>query len=391
MRRVKLLSVWALGLATLLLVSSGLRGADSLPAQIDDAAYWKLIDSYSEPTGQFPSENFTSNENGFQKILPALQAAAKPGGVYLGVGPEQNFTYIAAVKPKIVFIIDIRRQNLIQHLYYKAAFEMTGNRADFLSLIFSRKRPANLTDTMTIDQLLNAYSDVPADNMLRDKNLKAIDDLLVKTHKFGLSEEDRSTLDHVSTVFSYYGPELNYNSQDPLTNNGRGNRGGNFNGANFTTVMEATDPQGVERGFLASEENFKILKELEGKNLLIPVVGDFGGPKALRAVGQFLKDHGATVSAYYTSNVEQYLFNQGSGRGGRVVNGGATNFYENVGTLPLTASSVFIRSGVPNGNGGGGGGASGMNNSQVAPIQATVNAYKADKINGYNDIFYIKN
>jgi hypothetical protein len=113
----------------------------------------------------------------------------------------------------------------------------------------------------------------------------------------------------------------------------------------------------------------------------------------VRAVGQYLRDHSATVGAYYTSNVEQYLFNQGGGRGGggrgRVVNGGATNFYENVGTMPLDASSVFIRSGVPTGGGGRGG--SSMNNSQVAPIQATVDAYKADKILGYNDIFFIQN
>ena len=105
-----------------------------------------------------------------------------------------------------------------------------------------------------------------------------------------------------------------------------------------------------------------------------------------------MKDHAATVTAYYTSNVEQYLFNQGGGgRGGQVINGGATNFYTNVGTLPLDASSVFIRSGVPNGAGGRGGGNNGMNSSQVAPIQATVNAYKANKILTYNDIFFIRN
>ena len=132
-----------------------------------------------------------------------------------------------------------------------------------------------------------------------------------------------------------------------------------------------------------------VLKNLETRNLLVPVVGDFGGPKALRAVGQYLKDHGATVTAYYTSNVEQYLFNRGSGRG-LVVNGGATKFYENVGTLPLDASSVFIRSGVTTQSGGRGGG-NGMNKSQIAPIQATVDAYKAEKILGYNDIFFIQN
>ena len=377
-------SICGAGIVALLLVSSGLRGADTLPPQMADDVYWKLIDSSSEPTGEFPSENFTSNENGFQRILPDLLNAAKQEGVYLGVGPEQNFTYIAALHPRIVFIVDIRRQNLLQHLFYKAAFELADNRADFLSLIFARKRPVGLTDRSTIDELLVAFDRVTPDDETYAKNLDAMKNLLLNKHKFGLSTNDQALLEHVSEVFKFYGPQLNYGSSYPPS----GRAGGN--GANFMTVMTATDPSGVERGFLASEENYRVLRELEVKNLLIPIVGDFGGPKALRAVGQYLKDHGATVTAYYTSNVEQYLFNRGSGRGGLVVNGGATKFYENVGTLPLDASSVFIRSGVPNQSGGLGGG-NGMNNSQIAPIQATVNAYKAEKIQGYNDIFFIQN
>jgi hypothetical protein len=379
-----LLGACGTALVTLLLVSAGMRGADTLPSQIPDDVYWKLIDSSSEPTGVFPSENFTSNENGFQMVLPDLLKVAKQQGVYLGVGPEQNFTYIAALRPKIAFIVDIRRQNLLQHMFYKSAFELADNRADFLSIIFARKRPAGLTNTSTIGELLSAYERVESDDAIRAANLATIKDLLLNKHRFALSANDQSMLEHVYEVFAYHGPQLNYNSTYPPT--GRGN-----NSANFTTVMTATDPSGVERGFLASEENYRILRDLEGRNLLIPIVGDFGGPKALRAVGQYLKDHGATVTAYYTSNVESYLFNQNSGRGGRgVVNGGATNFYQNVATLPLEASSVFIRSGVPVANGGGRGGG-GMNNSQIAPIQATVNAYVANKIQTYNDIFFIQN
>ena len=379
-------SMCGAGLFAVLFVSAGLHGADTLPTQIADDVYWKLIDSSSEPTGEFTSENFTSNENGFQKILPDLLNAAKQGGVYLGVGPEQNFTYIAALHPKIVFIVDIRRQNLLQHLFYKAAFELADNRADFLSLIFARKRPVGLTNQATIDELLSAFNRMSPDDETYAKNLEAMKGLLLNKHKFGMSANDQTVLEHVSAVFKFYGPQLNYGSTYPPT--GRGGGGGN--GANFMTVMTATDPSGVERGFLASEENYRVLRDLEVKNLLIPIVGDFGGPKALRAVGQYLKDHGATVTAYYTSNVEQYLFNRGSGRGVLVVNGGATKFYENVGTLPLDVSSVFIRSGGPGANGGRGGG-NGMNNSQIAPIQATVDAYKADKISVYNDIFFVQN
>lgn len=378
--------VAAAGLALLLLLSPVLRGADTLPSQIPDEAYWKLIDSSSEPTGTFPSENFTSNELGFQMVLPALLQTAKTNSVYLGVGPEQNFTYIAALRPKIAFIVDIRRQNLLEHLMYKAAFEMADNRADFLSILFARKRPAGLTENTDIGEMLDSYLVAPGDGTV-DKNLHTILDLLMKKHHFALTEDDQGGIDHVYRVFNAYGPQINYSSN--LNNNGRGNNNNaNFNNANFMRVMTATDPQGVQRGFLASEENYRIVRDLEMKNLLIPIVGDFGGSKALRAVGQYLKDHGATVAAYYTSNVEQYLFNQGSARGGQVINGGATNFYYNVGTLPLDDSSVFIRSGVPNAGGGRGGG-NGMNNSQIAPIRATVEAYKTGKINSYNDIFYV--
>src|SRR5262245_42564412 len=101
-------------LAVLLLVSSApLRGANTLPTQIADEAFWKLIESASEPGGSFQSENFLSNETGFQVVIPRLKQLTKPDGVYMGVGPEQNFTYIAAIRPKIAFIVDIRRQNML--------------------------------------------------------------------------------------------------------------------------------------------------------------------------------------------------------------------------------------------------------------------------------------
>ncbi len=74
--------------------------------------------------------------------------------------------------------------------------------------------------------------------------------------------------------------------------------------------MTETDGRGEQRSYLASEENFRTLKQLERNNAIVPVVGNFAGPKALRAVGRYLNEHHATVSAFYTSNVEMYLFQQ---------------------------------------------------------------------------------
>jgi hypothetical protein len=98
--------------------------------------------------------------------------------------------------------------------------------------------------------------------------------------------------------------------------------------------MTANDGQGIERSFLATKESFEFMKQLESKNLLIPVVGDFGGPKAIRTVASYLNEKGATVSAFYLSNVEQYLRQDGMWN----------NFCRNVRTLPLDSTSTFIRS-----------------------------------------------
>jgi hypothetical protein len=98
-------------------------------------------------------------------------------------------------------------------------------------------------------------------------------------------------------------------------------------------LMLATDVTGLSHSYLATEENFTRLREFERNNLVIPIVGDFGGDKAIRAISRYLFEHGATVSYFYTSNVEQYLFQSDAWR----------HYYSNVATLPLNEESTFIR------------------------------------------------
>src|SRR5262245_64927669 len=86
--------------------------SENLPRQLSDRDFWKLIADMSEPDGYFQYENFVSNEDDYSTVLPVLSRTVKPSGIYLGVGPEQNFTYIATFRPGIAFVVDIRRQNL---------------------------------------------------------------------------------------------------------------------------------------------------------------------------------------------------------------------------------------------------------------------------------------
>ena len=338
--------------------------ADALPAQLSDADFWKLIGDLSEPDGNFPFDNFLSNETTIQSVIPALKSKTRPGGAYLGVGPEQNFTYIAALQPKIAFIIDIRRQNMLEHLLYKALFELSDDRATFVSRLFSRTRPAGLSRRSSAAQLFQAYEKAPADQALFDSNLRAILDNLTRRHQLPLNAADQTALTYVYKSFFREGPGLNYAVGG----------GPSVNMPTYTDLMTQTDPNGQPHSFLASEDHYAVVRTLEGRNLVIPVVGDFAGPTAIREVGRYLASHDTTVTAFYLSNVERYLFDRR--RAWR-------SFYTNVAVLPYDDKSLFIRAV--------------LNRptftlvSLLAPIGDQMRAFGEGRIRRYQDVFSLAN
>lgn len=364
------LASFLLVLSVLLAVSPSYKAAETLPGEISDEAFWKMVVDMSEPDGYFQFENFLSNELGYQYVIPRLLQNTRPGGAYIGVAPEQNFTYIAALKPGIAFIVDIRRQNMLELLMYKAFFEMSENRAEFISKLFARKRPQGLSENSTAIELFEAYRTVRPDPELFKRNLEAMKSLLVKEHKFALRPEDLSgnaSIEYIYNVFVDAGPYLDYST---------GGRGAGTNNPTYEDLMAIDDGAGQARSYLASEENYRLIREMEKRNLIVPIVGDFAGPKTLRAVGRYLKDHDATVSAFYLSNVEQYLF----------MDYKAGDFYENVAALPLDSGSTFIRSFSGGGFGGGFAGGPFRFQSTVSSMKTLLEEYKAGRIRQYGDV-----
>src|SRR4029434_2191447 len=61
----------------------------------------------------------------------------------------------------------------------------------------------------------------------------------------------------------------------------------------YAALMTATDQSGRNWSFLASRENYDRLRTMQTNNLIVPLVGDFGGPKTIRMAGQYVRDHGA--------------------------------------------------------------------------------------------------
>jgi hypothetical protein len=325
------------------------RTAAQAPAELSDRQFWSLSKDFSEEDGFFRSDNLLSNEAGFQYVISDLLKTAKPGRVYMGVGPEQNFTYMAALKPAMAIIIDIRHGNLDVHLLYKALFELSKDRTEFVSRLFSRKRPNGLTATSTVSEIFDAYLMAEGSREIYEENLKAVEDVLVKKHGFPLTPGDLEGVRWALSNYYRFGPSISYNSSlsanvPPAIVGATGGYGFGNNGVTYASLMTSDDGNGQYRSYLATEENFAFIKGLEARNLVLPVVGDFSGDKAIRAVADYLKSVGAKVSAFYLSNVEQFLFQDAKW----------SRFCSSVATLPIDDTSMFIRSGRGRNSFGGG-------------------------------------
>jgi hypothetical protein len=356
----------AVMLAAAVIAPAARLAPQGLPDRLSDAEFWHMVTDFSEPDGYFRSENLLSNETGFQTVIPDLLTTVKPGGVYFGVGPEQNFTYIVATQPRLAFIVDIRHQNAVQHLLYKALIELSDNRADFLARLFSRPRPAGLDASTSVDSLFAAFAGVRPDSFFYYKTLAAVRDHLVKDHGFALSQVESQLLEHNLDAFYEAGPDLTYNFSNGAGFGGRGM-------PTYAALMVQNDNAGVHRSYLASETSYRTLRDIEKRNLVVPLTGDFAGSKAIVTAGGYLRAHGAVVTVFYTSNVEQYLFQDGKWFA----------FAKNVATLPLDSSSTFIRSGR---SGGGRGFGGGMRSSLLQSIQALLQAVDDGHVQSYQDV-----
>src|SRR3954465_11541011 len=102
------------------LVSAVASSPAQLPRSLSDRAFASLVARFSEPAGYFATDNLISNEDSYLHPISTLRRVGVSGGVYVGVGPDQNFSYIAAIRPHAAVIVDIRRDNQLEHLLFKS-------------------------------------------------------------------------------------------------------------------------------------------------------------------------------------------------------------------------------------------------------------------------------
>jgi len=298
---------------------------DAAPA-LSDSAFAALVARVSEPGGYFDSDNLISNESSYLHVLGGMRRIGVNGGGYVGVGPDQNFSYMAQVRPRVAFIVDIRRDNLLQHLLFKALFEMSRNRVEYLALLTGRAVPNDVAkwNRRTITEIVD-FIDKSAPDPDQFETTRGVVRTKVRRYGIPVTPAELETIGHIQQAFFDGGLDLKFTSL------GRAPR---EYYPNLRKLLLERDLTGKQANYLASEDDFQYLKSLEARNLVIPVVGNLAGPHALREIGRVLTERGEKLSVLYVSNVEFYLMREGS----------FDTFAASVRTLPYSARSVIIRS-----------------------------------------------
>jgi hypothetical protein len=304
-------------------------GAPAEPGALSVQQFAALVEKVSEEDGYFDTDNLISNESSYLHVMGKLRKMNLSGGAFIGVGPDQSFSYIAQIRPAIAFMTDIRRDNLLQHLWFKSLFALARNRLDYLCLMFGKPAPADLKawETRGIADLAAYLDKTPAKQALFDQTWADIQTKL-KTFGVPLKPLEIETIRRIHATFFEAGLDLKFTSR---------NRGPRPYYPSYRDLLLEKDLSGKQCNYLASEDDFRFLQSLEARNLIVPVVGNLAGGRALRAIADHLKVTGQRVSAFYTSNVEFYLM-----RGYREED--FTRFAENVSRLPRDDRSVIIRS-----------------------------------------------
>ena len=309
------------GLAAAALAASGVVAIGRAQATAPFAA---RITQLSEPGGYFDTDNLISNEKSYLHVIPALHDGGVTGGAYVGVGPDQNFSYIAQVRPAIAFIVDIRRDNLLLHLLFKAVFSLSETRVDYLSLLFGRPPPPRLDEWRKADiDRIAVYIESTRPGAAAAA-IRARIDATIKTFGVPLSADDFATIDRFHQTFVSGGLPLKFETT------GRGPRPYY---PSYRDLLFETDRAGHRWNYLVSEDDFQFVRSLERRDLVIPVVGDLGGSKALVQIGKMMTERDDRLSAFYASNVEFYLASDHTFQ----------TFVDNLSRMPHTNKSVIIR------------------------------------------------
>lgn len=282
-----------------------------------DETFDGLIRSLSEPQSGPHADNLITNEDSFGRVTGSLQRMVSPGNVYIGVGPDQNFSYIARSHPSIAFVLDYRRRNLRLHLLHKALFMLSDDRVSYLTRLTAR-RPAGLPREPNVDQLVQSFSTAPFDEALMERTRSEV---LGLVRALGvLDESEEVDLQTIQTRLAGPGMDAKFLAM-PIY-------------PRFGKLIRTPGRDGQPAHMLASETTYRTVRDAQRGDLLIPLVADLAGVGALPRLRDWLRQKRQAVSVIYVSDVEFFLLKDNR----------FDAYVENLDRLPRTEDAVIIRS-----------------------------------------------
>ena len=280
-----------------------------------DQSLARVVADLSEPESGRPADNLMTNEDSFARIAARL-GQLEPGGVYVGVGPDQNFTLMAHVRPRLAFVLDFRRRNALLHFAHKALLALARDRAAYLGRVWARG-PARLPANPSVDDLVAAFEGVP---MVRSKLDASIAEVADYLRPLGvLAGSEWPEIATIQAKLAGPGPNARFLALPMYPTIGR--------------LIRSRDRLDHPSHFLAREEWYQSVREAQIGDRVIPLVGDFAGPRALPKLANWLRRRDLRVSAFYASDVEFFLLRSGKFAG----------YVANLAQLPWSKDAVLIR------------------------------------------------
>ena len=281
-----------------------------------DQSIRRIVSVCSEITTARHADNFVTNEDSIPAILGELASRAEKTSVYLGVGPDQNFSMIAQARPALAFVVDFRRRNLLLHLIHKAIFALSPDRVTYLQRITCRN-PAELDRDAPVERLVEAFQ---AAAYSRSNQLEWIRDVRVLLEPLEIIRDDEwQELAIMQTRLAGPGLNAKFLALPMYPTSAR--------------LILAKGVDGERRHFLSNEPFYQTVRELQRNDRLVPIVGDFAGSRTFSALGDWLQARRFQVGVFYVSDVEFFLIRQG----------GFASYLANLERIPWSKSAVLVR------------------------------------------------
>lgn len=280
--------------------------------------YKALLERLSEPpAGPASADNLMTNEDSIASVLDRVREL--PGRTaYLGVGPDQNYSMIAAARHSVALILDYRTKNRNLHLLHKPLVEMSADRRAYLSRFWARSPMIDPAAWADAARLVAAFAATP----MKPELLAEAQDMVrrsLESEGFR-SEEDLAEIRKIQARLAGPGPDARFLALKMYPAIGH--------------LIAMKTRSGRPGHWLADDALYAEVRRLHQADAILPVVADWAGTQAMPKIAAYLNSSQFEVGCVYVSDVEFFLFRAGS----------FDRYVANLARLPIADEAVIVRS-----------------------------------------------